>query len=264
MVRNKFSKRLGYGLVEKEITIREDAPIGLRDFIIQLMYDFYYTPAHLKVIICSALRIACYTSPHDEDEYISGVGNEVNRIIRNCKWYQVYDIIEKFWHLIKPENEIEFENEINDYFVSNGIGWKLENGLIKMRGDEYFENAIERIGAVLNSEKFQTAKTEIKEALHDLSRRPEPDITGAIQHSMACMECICREITGDKKSTLGQLLKKNITTIPKPLDSAVEKIWGYTSEQGRHLEEGKVPDYIEAELIVQLTAAISIYLTKKA
>jgi hypothetical protein len=74
---------------------------------------------------------------------------------------------------------------------------------------------------------------------------------------------VAREITGDKKSTLGDLMKKFPNVIPTPLDQAVTKIWGFTSEQGRHLREGQAPKYLEAELVVEVTAAISTYLSKK-
>ena len=57
----------------------------------------------------------------------------------------------------------------------------------------------------------------------DLSRRPNPDITGAIQHAMAALECIARTVCGDGSSTLGALLKRNPDLIPKPLNEAVEK-----------------------------------------
>jgi hypothetical protein len=88
-------------------------------------------------------------------------------------------------------------------------------------------------------------------------------ITGAIQHSLACLECVAREATGDSKATLGELMKKYPDIIPSPLEQAVTKIWGFTSEQGRHLKEGHPPEYLEAELVVEVTAAISTYLGKK-
>ena len=96
-----------------------------------------------------------------------------------------------------------------------------------------------------------------------MSRRPTPDITGAIQHSLACLECVAREVTGDRNATLGELIKKHPNIVPKPLDSAIEKIWGFTSEQGRHLREGQAPEYLEAELVVELSSAIATYLGKK-
>lgn len=258
--RERFSKRRGYGSVEKEITIREDAPEALRIFVIQTIYDFGLKPSFLRRLICKVLR----TTPdlNNWSEYPNIEGEVQELILYNCEWYQVYDIIEALWEAIGDYQE-KFAEEINYFFLYNGIGWKLEDGLIEMRGDERFEKSISETVHILASAKMPTAQNEIKEAILDLSRRPHPDITGAIQHSLACLECLCREVSGDKKSTLGELIKKNPSIVPKPLDQAIEKIWGYTSEQGRHLREGQVPDFLEAELVVQVTAAISTYLGKK-
>ena len=51
-----FSKRHGYNLTEKEIEIREDAPQGLREFIIQSIYAYNYLPSFLWTKICRILR----------------------------------------------------------------------------------------------------------------------------------------------------------------------------------------------------------------
>jgi len=48
----------------------------------------------------------------------------------------------------------------------------------------------------------------------------------------------------------------------KPLDTAVEKAWGFASEMGRHIREGRQPDRKEAELIVGLAVTISTYLSQ--
>jgi hypothetical protein len=58
-------------------------------------------------------------------------------------------------------------------------------------------------------------------------------------------------------------MKKFPGVIPSPLDQAVTKIWGFTSEQGRHLREGQAPEYLVAELVVEVTSAIATYLGKK-
>ncbi|MEA5075792.1 MAG: hypothetical protein VB139_05525, partial [Coriobacteriia bacterium] len=50
---------------------------------------------------------------------------------------------------------------------------------------------------------------------------------------------------------------------PSPLDQSVSKMWGYGSDRGRHLREGDVPSYDEAELIVMTAAAVSSYLSLK-
>jgi hypothetical protein len=256
-----FSKRHGLSIIsEKAITVREDAPEGLRGFIKMVFYELKKNPSDLRKITSRVLRI-----PPDNDNWSEypNIDYEVDHHLNECNWYFVYDIIEAIIQKLNPQDAVIFTNEINEYFLINGIGWKIVNGLIETRGDELFETSVKTAITVLESAKLDTAQNEIKEALHDLSRRPTPDITGAIQHSLACLECVAREYTGDKRSTLGDLMKRYPGAIPSPLDQAVTKIWGFTSEQGRHLREGNAPDYLEAELVVQVTATISTYLGKK-
>lgn len=256
-----FSKRFGhYSINEKEITIREDAPSGLRRFIPTAFYELKKEPSDLRAIVCRVLRVPPDTNNWSEFPNIDG---EVNQLLEECDWFVVYDIIEVIIDKLKPSEKEQFGDEINEYFIANGIGWKITNGQIETRGDELFETSVKNVVEVLDVANLKTAKTEIKEAISDLSRRPQPDITGAIQHSLACLECVTREFTGDTKSTLGELMKKFPGAIPAPLDQAVTKIWGFTSEQGRHLKEGHEPEYLEAELVVEVTAAISTYLAKK-
>lgn len=256
-----FSKRQGlFYIKEKEITVREDAPEGLRGFIKMAFYDLNKNPSDLRAITSRVLKIA--PDSNNWSEY-PNIDWEVGQHLGNCEWYLVYDIIEVIIQKLNPIDKEKFTNEINEYFITNGIGWKIVNGQIETRGDEVFETAVKTVVSVLDKAQLQTAKTEIREALNDLSRRPNPDITGAIQHSLACLECVSREFTGDKRSTLGDLMKKFPGVIPSPLDQAVTKIWGFTSEQGRHLREGQEPEYLEAELVVEVTSAIATYLGKK-
>lgn len=259
--RDTFSKRQGlFSIREKEITVREDAPEGLRGFIKMAFYDLSKKPSDLRTITSRVLKI-----PPDSNNWseFPNIDWEVGHHLENCEWYLVYDIIETIIRKLNPQEKLAFTSEINEYFLTNGIGWKIVNGEIETRGDEVFETAVKTVVSLLEKANLQTAKTEIREALNDLSRRPAPDITGAIQHSLACLECVTREYTGDKKSTLGDLMKKFPGVIPTPLDQAVTKIWGFTSEQGRHLREGQAPEYLEAELVVEVTAAIATYLGKK-
>jgi len=51
-------------------------------------------------------------------------------------------------------------------------------------------------------------RDELHEALDDLSRRPEPDLTGAIQHAMAALECVASDTYGNPKATLGDIIKR--------------------------------------------------------
>jgi hypothetical protein len=115
--------------------------------------------------------------------------------------------------------------------------------------------------SVLTQAKRRTSAAELREAHTDLKRRP-PDLTGAVQHSLAALECVAREHCGDF-ATLGKLLERYADLFPKPLDKGIEKFWGFASEMGRHLREGRTPNSEEVELLVGLATVCCTYLIRK-
>jgi hypothetical protein len=260
-----FSKRHGFRHIQSApITVRTDAPSELRGIIIQLAYQFGFSPRTLRPLVCRALR-----KRPDSDNWSEypNIDNEIHSLVDGCEWYRVYDIIEDIAGAMReapfsfdPE---QFESELNDYFAENGIGWKIAEGRLEVRGDELFEQSLHRADEELNACGFVTATNELRESLRDLSRRPEPDVTGAIQHSMAALECVARSVCGDEKATLGEILKRHRGVIPRPLDEAVAKLWGFASENARHVSEGRGPSFAEAELLVGVVASTVTYLTKK-
>jgi len=258
-ITGNFSTRYGYKNVEDvEITIREDAPQEFRAFLIQLLYEFGFTPSRLRKIFCLVLRQA-----PDEDNWSEypNIDGEVRGLLRDCEWFKVYDILEKILQDDRSHfNRDEFTTEVNNFFIGEGYGWKINQSLIEMRGAESFELIVKSANDKLAEDQYSTANKELHQALKDLSRRPSPDITGAIQHSMASLECVAREITGDLKATLGEIMSKHKGLIPAPLDQAVEKAWGFASEYGRHIREGREPDFQDAELIVGICSSIGSYL----
>lgn len=90
----------------------------------------------------------------------------------------------------------------------------------------------------------------------------EADLTGAIQHAMAALECVARDVCGDEQATLGEIIKRYPGTIPKLLDDLVAKAWGYASEMARHILEGHKPERKDVELIVGLAATVATYLSR--
>lgn len=155
-------------------------------------------------------------------------------------------------------NAEKFAATVNDFFVEEGIGWQLVT-----RGTEAFEAVVTTATAALNASKRPNAARHLHEALEDLSRRPEADLPGAVYHAMGSLECVARDLTGDNKATLGEALKRHPGLLPKPLDTALSQIWGYASNEARHVQEGREISREEAELLVGLVAALSTYLTQK-
>jgi hypothetical protein len=265
MSQSQFSKRHGYRKLEPtEITVREDAPHELRGVLIQLAYECGFRPKTLRPLVCKVLRIR----PDDDNwsEY-PNIDAEVRNAVDECAWYRVYDIIEaiasKMQETPLSYDGTKFEAELNEYFIERGIGWKIDSAVLSVRGPEALERSLESASETLHDVGLTTAANELREAIADLSRRPTPDVTGAIQHAMASLECVARKVCGDERATLGDVLKRYPDLLPRPLDEAVTKLWGYASENARHIREGREPSYAEAELVVSVAAGAGNYLARK-
>jgi hypothetical protein len=261
-----FSKRHGYRSQPKEITVREDAPENLRHFVLETAGEMGYGPSAIRSLSCSVLHVR--PDPSNWSEY-PNIWGEAQDLVYGCDWFKFYDFVEELYRSINnsgAENAQErckqFQDALNEFFVEEGIGWQMIGGELVTRGTETFEHSVR--GAIVAFEVAgrATAQDEIVEALMDLSRRPEADLTGAVQHAMAALECVARDVCGDERATLGEVIKRYPGTIPKPLDDAIAKAWGYASEVARHVREGRKPERKEVELIVGLAATVATYLCR--
>ena len=90
---SKFSERYGYRNLNAEITIREDAPEDLRFAIPAIMNEMNIQPKYLRKFICTALL----KSPNPNNWGKEYIQREIYELINTCKWYQVYDIIERIY-----------------------------------------------------------------------------------------------------------------------------------------------------------------------
>ena len=256
-----FSRRNQYAGAAKEISIREDAPEGLRVTVLEVARNLGWGPSHLRRIVCAVLRVR--PDPDNWSEY-PNIWEEVQAHIHECEWFKVYDIIEALHARLEETGDAtSFAAEINAYFVEEGIGWQLVDGQIVTRGPEAFESIVTAAVAALDHTERTTAAGHLHEALADLSRRPRADLTGAIFHAMGALEAVARDLAGDPKATLGEVVKRNPDLLPRPVGCALSKLWGYASDRVRHVREGHDPDREEAELLVGLAAAMATYLTRK-
>jgi hypothetical protein len=258
-----FSRRFGHRGDETQITIRNDAPEGLRAVLLKEAERAQVGAGELEDIVCKTVN-----KLPSSDWSPSYIWENIVSAIRRCEWFRVYDIIEAVaQHLIQKgwnEPAERFQEAMNAYFREAGIGWQLVDGVIEIRGPEGFESSVRGAIVTLEASNKATAQQEFHEARRDLSRRPDPDLTGAVQHAIAALECVARDVSGDSKATLGVLLDKKRISLPPPLDEAATKLWGYACNMARHVKEGHVIAYEEAELLVAIASALATYLTKKA
>lgn len=255
----RFSDRQGHRPSPKPITVREDAPPALRGAVPILIRKLMGS-AMARDVICEVLLV----SPDPGNWSEKNIWEEVACLINEAEWYKVYDIIEALHEMIdklSDDRAARFEQRLNDFLIEQGIGWKLHEGEIVRRGSEAFAKSTSEIPGRLEQLGFQRAASEMREALRDISRRPQPDITGAIHHAMAALEATARQVARQRNPTLGRLIP--MLRLPAPLDQAVRNLWGYASEFGRHAREGQNVDPAEAELTVTVAGALCQFLAER-
>ena len=202
----------------------------------------------------------------DQNNWSTGnIEREVSSLIDDAPWFKVYDIAERLYTEIGTRDysgvgQSQYELQLNQLFRSNGIGWEMKQGKLVARGSEAFALATDHATEVMRLSGTPTAAKEIHEALKDISRRPSADVTGAIQHAMAALECVAREIVSSGE-TLGKIIPR--LDLPAPLDKSLHQLWGFASQQGRHIQEGREPKFEDAELVVTIACAVSVYLLRR-
>jgi hypothetical protein len=80
----------------------------------------------------------------------------------------------------------------------------------------------------------KTAKDEMHKALGDLSKRPHPDLTGAVHHAMAALECVASDVCGEKGETLGQIVKRHPNRFPPPIGRQSANCMGLLLTSGEY------------------------------
>jgi hypothetical protein len=251
--------------------VREGAPDALRSFVLR------HVSHRARVDIHNARDLVSRTLkyiPNPANQSVDEIWKEIEQAIKGCDWFLIYDLIEEMFRDVQwsDRDQDAFLREVNEFFYEQNLGWKLRTTVpiegislvapeIVIRGSEAFEIAVTGAVDTLESSGRNSAKKELTEALQDLSRRPEPDLTGAVHHAMAALECIAADVCSETGETLGQVIKSHPDRFPAPLGDALSKLYGFASQRGRHVtSEGKIPLQKEVELIVTIAAAVTTYL----
>lgn len=252
-----FSRRFGHNQ-EPPITITNDAP---EEFRVAMIDAAAMLPSQMRQIVCRVLRKIPDKSNWSEYPNIEG---EVQYLVMGAPWYKIYDIAEEVYKSLGEAGvKKKFEDDLNDVMRDLGIGWAMKNGVLERRGTDSFEKVIGDSLETLASAGYTIAENELNEARQDLSKRPKPDLSGAVHHSMAALESVARDHFKDPKKTLGELIKAHRDSWPKPMDKALENMWGFASEQARHGREGQDLKIEDVTLLVGVSAAMADYFAKK-
>ena len=86
----------------------------------------------------------------------------------------------------------------------------------------------------------------------------------SIKEAVSALEALAQKITGEKKGTLGALIKK--LNLHPSLREAVSKLYGYTSDGGiRHAKKDGDPetDFDTAKFVIVTASALINFITAK-
>ncbi len=262
-----FSIRAGADAHDPEPAVRDDAPLELRSVVVDVAYECGLSPNQLRKVVTKQLRLR----KTDDHQGWAHVDSQNREMLDRCQWFEVFDVVEAIHAELSSldrrwmsKSAHRFEVELNDYLQRRGFAWHLTSGRVEGSPTPGFTAAVSEARQVLDEPGHKAARKELDEAVRDLSRRPIPDLTGALHHSLAALECVARSSTGDSRATLGVIVSRHRgQLLPRPIAEAAEKLWGYSSETARHVREGTEPEGPEAALAVHAAAAVITYLKRK-
>jgi len=182
-------------------------------------------------------------------------------------WDEVYDFIEFVANInyLRARNRIEnFVVNCNDILKEELSVYRfIDKVLTKITSEEEIAEIEEALSI---EEPFSFVALHLNDSLKFLSDRKSPNYRNSVKESISAVESMVQLITSEKKSTLGQALKKIEPELHPALKGAFEKLYGYTSDaEGiRHalIEEPNL-DFEEAKFMLVSCSAFINYLKVK-
>lgn len=193
---------------------------------------------------------------------------EIREYFFSSKWYEVYDFIE-FTANNYPDDSVnrEFRDYCNSVLERELSIYRFVGGKVTPITSDAEIAEIEE--ALDSTRPLKPVNTHLKRALELFADRKCPDYRNSIKESISAVESICKLITKEEKTTLGQALKRieDKIGLHPALKEAFSKLYGYTSDaEGiRHalLNEPNL-SFEEAKFMLVSCSAFINYLITKA
>lgn len=251
MTPNWFSQRHGLETPGASTVARKSVPRELRGLLLS------HLTHHMSGTAASFVGEVLGSPPRAHDT--KRMNEEMYRLTYRCKWYQVFDVIEALYRCQKDKKR--FQDWINRELLRYGLKcWRMKRGKIEPEIPGELQDKVQDASNTLDQAGLLSIKGRLDLARRALSVRPDPDTKGAISHATAALEGLVCEVLSSC-GTLGDLVKR--LDIPQPLVSAIEKLWGYASQYGRHENPNRAPTLEDARLVLGLCALFISYLPEK-
>lgn len=226
---------------------------------------------HLYRIACRQTRTPFRSDSallHD----ISLLRDHVVPVLRSADWYQIFDILEEWIHVISPAMKGDqfvrsLTVQINRLFVEERVGWELDGGRFRRRQDTVTASRLREATNILKELKFRPTDQLWGKAVDALNRRPHPDIENCIKDAVAAVESIANVMAGTTGETLDKAIDNlaNHNRLPKPLHNTLKHPYYYRGNQpgvAHGTGEPLSATVVDAEFVLNWAAASIIYLSK--
>lgn len=196
----------------------------------------------------------------------------IPKVIKECQWYQCYDLLEEVAAVTKQqlgeEDLEEFSGKVDAILVKEGIAWKFEHGKMGRRYNQLVEEQIKEVHILLSDPKFKGPDVQFEKAVGHLNKRPDPDKENCVKDAVGAMEAVANIIAGSNSKQLNDLLKEEPfkSGIHPTIRQSIEKIYAYRGAAPGvgHSQVGPATVSIaEATWVLATSAATILYFVAK-
>jgi hypothetical protein len=222
----------------------------MRHLIERLWLDFFKNPID--------------TAPEDKERFLKRLRDWY---FNAASWYQKYEFIEFIVENHQDNKEVEkLIDNLNSLLKRELSAYRIVSQKITPITSEIDIAEIEK---AIENPNAEVSKHLIR-ALELLSDKKNPDYRNSIKESISAVETMCKTISQDTKSTLGDALEKlrreGKINLHQALSSAFNNLYGYTNDaEGiRHsLMEEETLDQEDAQFMLVSCSAFVNYLIVK-
>lgn len=273
----RFSERMGLKPVRTELQL-ESMDDALRNGLWDVLYDHCLHRLNRKESVdwtqAPFLRRLWHDFFKEPTDTIPTWRESVYEILRSrhfaFDWDEVYDFIEVVVesYPLRGERLDRFAKECNSVMKRELSAYRLVGDEVVQITDELEIEAIEE--ALRSTSPFAGVREHLQTALGMLSDRESPDYRNSIKESISAVEGMARLITGHRKATLGQALKRlkdHGVEIHQAQGDAWSKLYGWTSDaDGIRHAMMDLPElrFADAKYMLVSCCAFVNYLIEKA
>jgi uncharacterized protein with PIN domain len=189
---------------------------------------------------------------------------QVKKRYIESNWLEVYDFVEFVVNYRRSADENKmFIADCNLVLEKHVSAYRFVGMTLAPITSEEEITAVEQ--AMSHGDQFRSVVSHLETAIARLADRESPDYRNSIKESISAVEAVCEIITGEKKVTLGQALKK--IGVHPALEKGFSAIYGYTSDAGgiRHaLSDDSIVDADDAKFFLVSCSAFVNYLIAKS